>query len=143
MSEHDEPEIGFDPQHFDPQKDVPTSSVRLVERLVARVPELRPSYDEHVADYDVVLPHVYFGDVTRWVVADFEATRERPDATGGWRDVVEFLDEEYPVSDDDAQAVIEQSFVENLPYPGEPGYGIERHLGPELTAIYRSQRPST
>jgi hypothetical protein len=141
MSEHDEPEIGFDPQNFDPEKDVPTSSVRLVERLVARVPELRPSYDEHVADNDFVLPHVYFGDVTRWVVADFEVTGERPDATGGWRDVVAFLEEEYDHSDDDAQAVIEQSFIENLPYPGEPGYGIERHLGARLTAIYRSQRP--
>lgn len=140
MSEHDEPEIGFDPQNFDPDRDVPTSSVRLVERLVARVPELRPSYDEHVADYDFVLPHVYFGDVTRWTVADYEAGADRE--SGGWRDVVAFLEEEYDHSDYDAQAVIEQSFVENLPHQGEPGHGIEQHLGPKLVAVYRSQRPS-
>lgn len=138
-------EMGFDPEkydpaNYDPAQFVSSSEVRLVERLVARVPGLRQSYDEHVADNDVLMPHVYFGDVTRWVVADFEATRDRPDATGGWRDVIEFLEEEYPASDDDAKAVIEQSFVENLPYPGEPGYGIERHLGPELASIYRDER---
>lgn len=138
MSEHDEPEIGFDPQNFDPEKDVPTSSVRLVERLVARVPELRPSYDEHVADYDLVLPHVYFGDVTRWTVGDYEADSDRE--SGGWRDVVAFLEEEYDQSDYDAQAVIEQSFVENLPHPGESADGIVGQLGPRLKAIYDDQR---
>lgn len=134
----DDVEIGFDPQNFDPAKDVASSAVRLVERLVARVPELRPSYDEHVADYDFVLPHVFFGDVTRWTVADYEADETR--AEGGWRDVLAFLEDEYEGSSYDAQAVIEQSFVENLPYDGEPGYGIEQHLGPKLAAIYRSQR---
>lgn len=138
MTEHDEPEIGFDPQHFDPEQDVPTSSARLVERLVARVPELRPGYDEHVADYDFILPHVYFGDVTRWTVADYEADSDRE--SGGWRDVVAFLEEEYDHSDDDAQAVIDQSFVENLPHPGEPGDGIVQRLGPKLKAIYDEQR---
>ncbi|MBO0826670.1 MAG: hypothetical protein J2P24_02700 [Streptosporangiales bacterium] len=134
-------EMGFDPANYDPAQFVSSSEVRLVERLVARVPGLRQSYDEHVADNDILLPHVYFGDVTRWVVADFEETRDRPDATSGWRDVVEFLEEEYPTSDDDAKAVIQQSFIENLPYADEPGYGIERYLGQNLRAIYDRYRP--
>jgi hypothetical protein len=138
MSEHDEPEIGFDPENFDPAKDVPTSSTRLVERLVARMPELRPSYEERVADYDFVLPHVYFGDVTRWTVADYEADGDRE--SGSWRDVVGFLEEEYDHSDYDAQAVIEQSFTENLPHPGQSADGIVQGLGPRLRAICDQQR---
>ncbi|MBO0826667.1 MAG: hypothetical protein J2P24_02685 [Streptosporangiales bacterium] len=138
--EPDGPEVPFDPYNFDPVKDVPSSSRRLVDRLVARVPELRPAYDEHIADYDVSLPHLFFADVTRWTVADYEANGDR--TSGGWRDVVAFLEEEYEHSDDEAQAVIEQSFIENLPYPDEPGHGIEQHLGPQLAAIYRDQRPS-
>lgn len=131
----------YDPANYDPADFVSSSEVRLVERLVAHVPELRPSYDEHVADNGVVLGHVYFGDVTRFVVADYEAARERADSSGPWRAVLTFLEEEYPHSDDDAKAVIEQSFIENLPYAGEPGYGVERHLGPNLRAIYDQQRP--
>ena len=115
---------------------VPDSSTELVQRLVDRVPVLRPAYEEHLADYDLVLPHVFFGDVTRWAVASYIA------GDNGWRTLVAFLEEEYADADYDAQAVIEQSFVENLPYPHEEGYGIEREFGPRLTEMYRQQRPS-
>jgi hypothetical protein len=120
---------------FDVRPFVASSSVALVERLVARVPALRPVRDEHVADNGMLLPHVCFGDVTRWVVADFEGGGE------GWREVLAFLEDAYPSEGYDAQAVIEQSLIENLPYPGQEGYGIERHLGPRLRAIYDEQRP--
>lgn len=136
--DRDGSDVPFDPYNFDPEKDVSSSSRRLVERLLARVPDLRPAYDEHIADYDVSLPHLFFADVTRWTVADFEANGDR--TSGGWRDVVAFLEEEYDHSDYDAQAVIEQSFVENLPHPGQPAEGIVQRLGPRLKAIYDQQR---
>lgn len=125
MSEHDELERGTDPpeyaellKNFDPdnpdaEKLVPPSERRLVERLVTRAPELRPSLDEHIADNDTVLPHVYFGDLTRWTIVDYQAHSERE--SGGWRDVVAFLEDEYDDAGFPAQAVIEQSFLRTFP----------------------------
>lgn len=125
----------FDPANIDPARWRGESESLFVLRLVDRVPALRPLLDEHIADYDIVLAHLFFGDVTRWVVASYGAGGDQ------WRGVVDFLEQEYRDCDDDVQAVIEQSFVENLPYPHEPGYGIEGRLGPRLSQLYHEQRP--
>lgn len=41
-----------------------------VEELLQLVPELKPAYTEHIADNDALLPHVFFGDVTRFAIAE-------------------------------------------------------------------------
>lgn len=46
------------------------ASIKFVEEVVRKVPELQPIYDEHIADYDENLPHVFFGDVTRFAIAE-------------------------------------------------------------------------
>ena len=39
----------------------------LISTLVLEIPELRPMLDGHLRDNDgELLPHVFFGDVTRW-----------------------------------------------------------------------------
>lgn len=117
---------------------IPAPTVALVERITQRVPELGTACVAHHAEFDEILPHVFFGDVTRWVVGEYQANRERD----RWRDVLAFLEDEYAATTDaDALAVIEQSFVENLPYPDEPGHGIEQELGPRLRAVYAELRP--
>jgi hypothetical protein len=39
-----------------------------IEEMLRKVPELRPYYQEHLVDYDELLPHVFMGDVTRYVM---------------------------------------------------------------------------
>lgn len=39
----------------------------LVGELVSRVPELLPVLQAHLDDYDGLLPHLFMGDVTRWI----------------------------------------------------------------------------
>ena len=67
----------------------------IVNRLLTEVPELRPLYDEHLHGNDEFLPHVFFGDVTRYVmqlVRAMDQTRHigTPDPLGR---ILRFLEE--------------------------------------------------
>jgi len=53
----------------------------LIERLLASVPDLRGVYDEHISDNDELLPHVFFGDVTRFAIENAAA----PSVASLWR----------------------------------------------------------
>ena len=77
--------------------------------LVAAVPEFRPVLDEHVADFDEVLPHVLFGDLTRFVLA----AHERGDTALVSRSL-EWLDRALRGGDERVQNVVAVSFVENV-----------------------------
>jgi hypothetical protein len=41
-----------------------------IKELLRTVPELQPAYAEHLNDNDTLLPHVFMGDVTRFVIAE-------------------------------------------------------------------------
>ena len=47
-----------------------TNPVSFVEELLRVVPELQPAYDAHLNDNTTLLPHVFMGDLTRFVIAD-------------------------------------------------------------------------
>jgi hypothetical protein len=78
--------------------------------LRSQVPEFAPVIDEHVADNDEVLPHVLFGDLTRFVLA----ARESGDDTLVER-CVAVLDRALREGDDHVVNLVQVSFVENLP----------------------------
>jgi hypothetical protein len=92
----------------------------LVRDLAASSPELNAVLQKHLAYYDELLPHVLFGDVTRWLVA------RGPDAA-----VLAVLERHMGTGDDEVQNVLVGSFLENL--IGETGWkAIRRALGPRL-----------
>ena len=113
--------------------------IAFVEDLVHRFPNLRPLYEEHVSDFDEILSHVFFGDVTRYVVDLFlrwQAGAEDPDgAEKELRNLLQFLEDSY--RDDhggDIDELIAVSFLEALPRPQEePGWEIRSLIGPEMT----------
>ena len=95
----------------------------LVRDVVANVPELQPLLAEHLADnYGELLPHVFFGDVTRW------ALREKAVNSLSLKRLLTLLDASYAKGVPDVQELIAVSFLENLP-PGWPA-----KLGPHLAA---------
>ena len=103
----------------------------LINRLVAEVPALKPLYDDHVAFNDDLRPHVFFGDVTRFVTDAFAATDPRARADGS--KVVRMLKEAMRAPEPGVVNLISVSFLENL--LGEPTLPeIRRELGPLLTA---------
>jgi hypothetical protein len=113
--------------------------VRLVEDLVAQVPGFEDAYECHVFNEHGVLPHLFFWDVVQDTVRSYlgEGDPDGPD----WRRVLIFLEEETRRCAPGAIEVIVTSFLYDLPYKGEPGYGIEAHLGPAMKERYLQLRP--
>lgn len=112
------------------------STIAFIDHLVAQVPVLEPAFREHVSDnFGEVLPHVFFGDLTRYAVSEF--LRSEGTSAGARRvsRELESLLAELEVGLDiggDVTELICASFLENLPKLGEPGDGVRDLLGPKL-----------
>ncbi len=92
--------------------DIPSSTITYINKLIDQVPELRYVYDEHIHDNDELLPHVFLGDVTRYVVQQV-----RLGETGSAKPVeriLSILDQGMGSSDEQVKELISVSFVENL-----------------------------
>jgi hypothetical protein len=79
-----------------------------LDELLVAVPEFRETFDEHVADYGV-LPHVLFGDLTRFVLAAHDRHDEDLE-----RRSLSFLDHALRDGDKDVQNLVAVAFVENV-----------------------------
>ncbi|MFJ6798125.1 hypothetical protein [Streptomyces sp. NPDC091268] len=115
------------------------AGMRLVEDLVAQVPGFEDTYESHVFNEHGVLPHLFFWDVVQDTVHSY-LTEDTPDGPD-WRGVLAFLEEETHRRVPGAIEVIVTSFLYDLPCRGEPGYGIEAHLGPAMKERYLQLRP--
>ncbi len=82
----------------------------LIDRLLEAIPDLRPVYEEHLSDNDGLLPHVFFGDVARFAIANAAA----PTSTAAISHLLTTLDEALSDADAEVREVILASFVENL-----------------------------
>jgi hypothetical protein len=102
--------------------------VALVGALCRRFPVFMPMLQEHLDDYDGLLPHVLMADVTRWVVRRFEA--DPSDVT--LRQVLAFIESAFEDAEGDDRELIAASFLENLPRLGEAGADVRAMLGPDL-----------
>jgi len=82
-----------------------------VERVVAAVPELQPVLQEHLDDnLGELLPHVLFGDVTRWAQAEAEADA----GSEPLQRLLTQLEDGLANGGPDVQGLIVASFVENV-----------------------------
>ncbi|WP_457030113.1 hypothetical protein [Kitasatospora sp. P5_F3] len=104
---------------------------------MAAVPGLGELFDAHVFNEDGVLPHVFFWDVVRETVAAFLGGGETD-----WRLTLRFLEEQLRLDAPEVAQVITTSFLFNLPWPDQPGYGLVGHLGPAMSARFTAIRPS-
>jgi hypothetical protein len=77
--------------------------------LRVELPEFAAEIDEHVVDNDEVLPHVLFGDLTRFVL---DAHMRGDDDLV--RRALAFLDHALREGDDMVQNLVGVSFVENV-----------------------------
>ena len=88
--------------------DAPRTSPEFVSWLVARHPGLVPVLDEHLADNDELLPHMLFGDVTRYALA-----LARDDEMDDLDRLLTDLDIALGDADDEVANLVWVSFVEN------------------------------
>jgi hypothetical protein len=106
-----------------------------VDRLVLALPEFSARREEHLEDnFGKMLPHVLIGEIASDSVQRYE--REGASAVEPLLDFLESALGEDPEVDE----LIGASFIEALPYPGQPGAGVTGLLGPKLTEMLRAQR---
>ena len=106
-----------------------TTIPEFVADLCAADPALTHVLDEHVADNDQFLPHVFMADVTRWLCADR--------GPGTVRNVVRVIADHFERGESDVRDVILASFLENLEPDAAPDQAVLRELPLGLTAARR------
>jgi hypothetical protein len=97
---------------------------QLVHFLAEAIPSLAPILAENIADYDELLPHLFFGEMVPWAEDREKATDLEIEQ------MISLLDTAYATGDYYVRNLIEASFLENL-------YKTSRlvaRLGPSLTA---------
>ena len=90
------------------------------------LPHLRHQLDEHVADNQELLPHVFFGDVSRW--ANSRPASQKDDL----QRLLSIVERRYEEGDSLTANLILVSFLENI----DAGTVVERMLSPLLRADY-------
>ncbi|WP_298866274.1 hypothetical protein [uncultured Gimesia sp.] len=81
-----------------------TTTTEFCESLVSNYPELKELLAEHISDYDELLPNVFLGEITRYVLKDGK----------GRCQIVEYLNKSLSSGEPDVKNLIAVSFVENL-----------------------------
>jgi hypothetical protein len=81
----------------------------VTNELVSDVPEFENCIREHVEAYDALLPHVLFGDFTRFVISAW-----RSDDNELLGRCLDFLERALVEGDERVQNLIAASFVENV-----------------------------
>jgi hypothetical protein len=87
-----------------------STNASFIEELLRRVPQLKAIYDEHLTDNEMLLPHVFMGDVTRFIIAEAETPRSQ----GALRTLLEHLENGLRTGSDEVKELIVVSVVENL-----------------------------
>ena len=108
-----------------------------IENLVKKFPDLKEPYDEHIRDYDELLPHVFFSSFTFWLVSLYSGEIKNENAEALIKRILEFLEEAYVNNGEDVNNLIAVSFLENLPGPGEKNCRLDRLLGPAMAEQYK------
>ena len=115
------------------------AAAAFVTRVVEAVPALgRLASENRYGDRGDVLVHGFLSDVAFRAADGFRS--QDPVALDEVRAVLSVLEAELGV-DRGVDEAIAVSFVENLPYPGEPGEALVEQLGPKLRSELDAQRP--
>jgi hypothetical protein len=102
--------------------------------LRAAVPGFERVFDEHLADYDEVLPHVLLGDLVRFLGAEVQLRgAQSPVVTGA----MELLERAMGSGDPRVAELLSVSFVENLDPDDRSVAAIRSTFGPKLEELYR------
>lgn len=104
--------------------------VSFVGGLCLEFDELRALLQEHLDDYDGLLPHLLLADVTRWLVARYMADGAEDPVL---KAVLAFMEDHFDLG----SGLIAVSVLETLPLIGEPGSGIREELGPTMSEHVR------
>ncbi|MBP9815588.1 MAG: hypothetical protein KBC63_04720 [Candidatus Levybacteria bacterium] len=99
------------------------------ETLIREVPEFAPIYNNHLSDYDEILPHVLLGDFTRFTVETFYKSEADEESNQLLSRCLNFIESLFESGDPKLEELAQVSFLENL--NNEKNYdAIAKRLGP-------------
>lgn len=98
------------------------------EDLVAEIPEFAYIYEEHLSDHNEVLPHVLFGDFTRFVINVYRKSSRSPDYQNILTRCLHFIELMFESGDPKLDELAHVSFLENLSQAGSDYNSIKKHL---------------
>ncbi|HEV3024273.1 MAG TPA: hypothetical protein VGX76_17480 [Pirellulales bacterium] len=94
-------------------------------------PRSAKHFEEHRRDYGEVLPHVFFGDLTRFVQVAFGCSRSSPARQIGSQ-IIRLLELGISSTDERLQELVSVSFLEDLDHDHAAFDDIVANLGPTL-----------
>jgi hypothetical protein len=107
-----------------------TTTNQFCELLVEQAPDTKPLLDEHLCDYDDLLPNVFLGEITRYVLSDGL----------GRTAIVEFLERQFRQMGPEVEELIAVSFIENIETIYELEIATRGVNAVELKSEWRRQR---
>src|SRR5262245_22613608 len=99
---------------------VNASDVLLVAKVARTSDGLTSVLQQHLDDYDCLLPHLYMADVASWALAEYVANPTSAQLAL----LIGSLEEMFAVGHEADRELIAVSFSENLPFAAERGYGL-------------------
>ncbi|MEQ8763820.1 MAG: hypothetical protein RL885_07830 [Planctomycetota bacterium] len=100
------------------------------------MPALGLLHAEHLADYDNVLPHVFLGDVARYVTRGFSGEEDAERSQSSREAAVEVLkvleEQAAAARNPEVMELFSVSFLENIDWESPEGRAIRSTMGPEL-----------
>ncbi len=103
----------------------------IVGKVIEEAPDLRSLYEEHLRDYGDIIPHVFFGDLTRYVQGAFSGLPSSPARQISLK-IIALLERAMLSDDEKLHELVSTSFLENLDQDGEAFNDIRANLGPTL-----------
>ena len=107
---------------------LPATNVAFVGALCEQFPVLIPLLQTHLDAYEALLPHLFLGEVTPWLVERYVENPTDETTLG----ILRFIDTAFASAAGDRYELIAASFLENLPRKTEPGADIRVALGSSL-----------
>lgn len=105
-------------------------SEEFFDGLIGDDQELKKLYDDHIIEYDELLPHVLMGDVTRLVID--RATRFGNQHAVELQRILDYFERALLGSDEEIANLIVISFLENLEQSDESYRVVKSLLGKEM-----------
>jgi hypothetical protein len=107
--------------------------------LVKKIPEFQHEFETHLKDqHGEILPHVLFGDFTRFFVRKYYESQKDARAKEVLLRCVEFVEEMLESNDLDLKGLVLVSFLKNLFEPKEEYYEpIKLCLKPKTLALLK------
>ena len=110
-----------------------TDDAAFVRELAAVVPPLQGLLAQHLAENEELLPHVFMGDVSRFVIEQYNEHLEgSPGSLAALERLFSTLERGAAEGSEDVQEMITVSFLENVAEEMTLSPALQSFLGPSL-----------